>query len=65
MKVGWVRRDPLAEEEGLPDLCPLEIGAHGYSKSQHRFVWGARLVLLTDTRGLPLGYTIVPVNEKE
>jgi hypothetical protein len=38
---------------------------YGYSKSQHRFVWGVRLVLLTDERGLPLGYTIVPPNEKE
>ncbi len=38
---------------------------YGYSKSQHRFVWGVRLVLLTDQRGLPLGYTIVPANEKE
>src|SRR5438067_8482347 len=38
---------------------------YGYAKSQHRFVWGVRLVLLTDTRGLPLGYTIVPANEKE
>src|SRR5438477_3424567 len=37
----------------------------GYSKSHHRFVWGVRLVLLTDERGLPLGYTIVPANEKE
>jgi hypothetical protein len=32
---------------------------------QHRFVYGVRLVLLTDGRGLPLGYTIVPANEKE
>jgi IS5 family transposase len=38
---------------------------YGYSKSQHRFVWGVRLVLVTDERGLPLGYTIVPANEKE
>jgi len=38
---------------------------YGYAKSQHRFVWGVRLVLLTDLRGLPLGYTIVPANEKE
>jgi hypothetical protein len=38
---------------------------YGYAKSQHRFVWGVRLVLLTDKRGLPLGYTIVPANEKE
>ncbi len=34
-------------------------------RRQHRFVWGVRLVLLTDERGLPLGYTIVPANEKE
>jgi IS5 family transposase len=38
---------------------------YGYSKSQHRFLWGVRLVLLTDQRGLPLGYTVVPANEKE
>src|SRR5439155_2426207 len=38
---------------------------YGYSKSHHRFVWGVRLVLLTDERGLPLGYTIVAANEKE
>ena len=38
---------------------------YGYSKSQHRFVWGVRLVLLTDEHGVPLGYTIVPANEKE
>ncbi|MGH2971094.1 MAG: IS982 family transposase [Burkholderiales bacterium] len=38
---------------------------YGYCKSHHRFVWGVRLVLLTDERGLPLGYTIVPANEKE
>jgi hypothetical protein len=37
----------------------------GFTKSQHRFVYGVRLVLLTDARGLPLGYTIVPANEKE
>ena len=38
---------------------------YGYARSQHRFVWGVRLVLLTDERGTPLGYTIVPANEKE
>src|SRR6266545_4586532 len=38
---------------------------YGYAKSQHRFVWGVRLVLVTDARGLPLGYTLVPANEKE
>ena len=38
---------------------------YGYAKSQHRFVWGVRFVLLSDGRGLPLGYTLVPANEKE
>jgi hypothetical protein len=38
---------------------------YGYAKSQHRFVWGVRLVLVSDQRGLPLGYTLVPANEKE
>jgi hypothetical protein len=38
---------------------------YGYQKSQHRFLWGVRLVLLTDPRGLPLGYTLVPAGEKE
>src|SRR5919201_7171678 len=33
---------------------------YGFAKSQHRYVYGVRLVLLTDSRGLPLGYTIVP-----
>ena len=38
---------------------------YGFAKSQHRYLYGVRLVLLTDGRGLPLGYTIVPANEKE
>jgi hypothetical protein len=38
---------------------------YGYAKSQHRFIWGVRLILLTDERGLPLGYTVVPANEGE
>jgi hypothetical protein len=38
---------------------------YGFAKSQHRYVYGVRLVLLTDARGLPLGYTVVPANEKE
>ena len=38
---------------------------YGYSKSHHRYLWGVKLVLLTDPRGLPLAYTLVPANEKE
>jgi hypothetical protein len=41
------------------------FAGYGYQKSQHRFLWGVRLVLLTDSRGLPLGYTLVPASEKE
>lgn len=38
---------------------------YGYQKSHHRFLWGVRLVLVSDPRGLPLGYTLVPASEKE
>ena len=38
---------------------------YGYQRSHHRFIWGVRLVLLTDSRGLPLGYTVVAANEHE
>lgn len=38
---------------------------YGYARSQHRFIWGVRLVLVTDERGLPLGYTLVPASEHE
>jgi hypothetical protein len=38
---------------------------YGYAKSRHCYIWGVRLVLITDCRGLPLGYTVVPANEKE
>jgi len=41
------------------------LARYGYARSQHRFIWGVRLVLLTDERGLPLGYTVVAANEKE
>jgi IS5 family transposase len=41
------------------------VARYGFAKSQHRFVYGVRLVLLTDLYGLPLGYTIVAANEKE
>lgn len=38
---------------------------YGFARSQHRYIWGVRLVLLTDSCGLPLGYTVVPANEHE
>lgn len=39
--------------------------AYGYCRSKSRFYWGVRLVLLTDRDGVPLGYTLVPANERE
>jgi Transposase DDE domain len=41
------------------------VAAYGYCPSKSRFYSGMRLVLLTDRLGLPLGYTLVPANEKE
>jgi hypothetical protein len=41
------------------------LARYGYVKSHHRYLWGVRLVLVTDTRGLPLGYTVVAAGEKE
>lgn len=39
--------------------------AYGYCPSKSQFVWGVRLVLVTDPNGLPLGYTLVAANETE
>jgi hypothetical protein len=39
--------------------------AYGFCASKSEWVWGVRLVLRTDRRGLPLSYTLVPANEHE
>lgn len=39
--------------------------AYGYCAAKSEWVWGIRLVLRTDWRGLPLAYTWVPANEHE
>ncbi len=41
------------------------LARYGYVKSHHRYLWGVRLVLVTDARGLPLGFTLVAAGEKE
>jgi hypothetical protein len=41
------------------------IAAYGWCPSKSRYYWGMRLVLLVDRKGLPVGYTLVPANEKE
>jgi hypothetical protein len=57
---------PVASYPGCQQRSDFAgFARYGFAKSQHRFIWGVRLVLLTDTRGLPLGYTVVPANEKE
>lgn len=39
--------------------------AYGYCAAKSQYVWGMRLVLVTDPSGLPVGYTLVAANEKE
>ena len=39
--------------------------AYGYCASKSQFLWGVRLVLVTDRNGLPVGYTLVAANEME
>jgi hypothetical protein len=39
--------------------------AYGYCAAKSQYVWGVRLVLVTDRVGVPVGYTIVAANEKE
>ena len=39
--------------------------AYGYCAAKSQYVWGVRLVVRTDRRGLPLAYTWVPANEHE
>ncbi len=41
------------------------LAAYGYCPSKSEWVWGMRLVLLVDRKGLPIGYTLVAANEKE
>lgn len=41
------------------------IAAYGYCPAKSEWVWGVRLVLLVDRRGLPCGYTLRAANEKE
>jgi Transposase DDE domain len=32
---------------------------HGYCPSKSQFIWGMRLVLVTDHKGVPIGYNLV------
>lgn len=39
--------------------------SYGYCAAKSQYVWGMRLVLVTDCVGVPVGYTMVAANEKE
>jgi hypothetical protein len=39
--------------------------SYGYCAAKSQYVWGMRLVLVTDRNGVPVGYTLVAANEKE
>jgi Transposase DDE domain len=39
--------------------------AYGYCAAKSQYVWGMRLVLVTDSLGVPIGYTLVAADEKE
>jgi hypothetical protein len=41
------------------------LARYGRCPSKSRWVWGVRLVVLADRRGLPLGYTLVGANQLE
>jgi hypothetical protein len=41
------------------------VAAYGFCAAKSEWVWGVRLVLRADRRGLPLGYTLVPAIEHE
>jgi hypothetical protein len=41
------------------------VAAYGFCPAKSECVWGVRLVLLVDRKGLPCGYTLTGANEKE
>jgi Transposase DDE domain len=56
----------VANYAGCARKSEFSGSAHyGYCASKSEWVWGVRLVLRADRRGLPLGYTLVAANEHE
>lgn len=41
------------------------IAAYGYCRSQHRYFWGMKLVLVCSPDGMPVGFELVPANTPE
>jgi hypothetical protein len=38
---------------------------YGYCRSKSQYVWGVRLVVMSDPAGIPVGCRVVPANERE
>jgi hypothetical protein len=56
----------VANYAGCPQRSEFAgTAAYGYCAAKSEWVWGVRLVLRADRRGLPLAYTWVPANEHE
>lgn len=41
------------------------IASYGYCRSQHRYFWGMKLVLVCSPDGMPVGFELVPANTPE
>jgi hypothetical protein len=41
------------------------IASYGYCRSQHRYFWGMKLVLVCAPDGMPVGFELVPANTPE
>lgn len=56
----------VANYAGCPQRSEFAgTAAYGYCAAKSEYVWGVRLVMRSDLRGLPLAYTWVPANEHE
>jgi hypothetical protein len=51
------RRLRRLRSQGCSDFAP--DAAYGYCPSKSRFVWGLRLVVICDRKGVPVGYDLV------
>jgi hypothetical protein len=66
----WIAEDPVRLVDGTLLACANYPGcasrsafaghaSYGYCASKSQFIWGMRLVLLTDRKGVPVGYDLV------
>lgn len=72
--------DSICDQVWLIDGTPVPCGAsretarrselagyaaYGYCRSQHRYYWGFKLVLVAAPDGMPIGFELVPANVDE